>query len=120
MSRLGENGGDTEVRGAFQKTMTGDFDNSNGEPYTPLELFQAISPNGGSISAIQDVRTSAYGESPHARFGFSFEQNSYISTPHASSSFSPIHWKNPEQFDPERYRNVVRPVPRLTRRNLSR
>jgi hypothetical protein len=111
MSRLGENGGDTEVRDAFQKTMTGDFDNANGEPYTPLELFvmelfRTISPNGGSISAIQDARTSAYGESPHARFGLPFERHSYISTPHTSTSFSPIHWKNPEQFDPERYRSV--------------
>ena len=111
MSRLGENGGDTEVRDAFQKTMTGDFDNANGDPYTPLELFvmelfRTISPNGGSISAIEDARTSAYGESPHKRFGLPFERHSYISTPHTSTSFSPIHWKNPEQFDPDRYRSV--------------
>lgn len=111
MSRLSENGGDTEVRDAFLKTMTGDYDNANGEPYTPLErfvmeLFRTISPNGGSISAIQDARTSAYGKSPHERLGLSFERNSYVSTPHTSTSFSPIHWKNPEQFDPERYRSV--------------
>jgi cytochrome P450 len=112
MSRLSENGGDTQVEEAFHKTMIGDFDNANGEPYTPLEmfvmeLFRTISPNGGSISAIEDARESTkYGESPHARFGFPFERNSYISTPHTSTSFSPIHWKNPEQFDPERYRDV--------------
>jgi hypothetical protein len=40
------------------------------------------------------------------RFGLPFERNSYISTPHTSTSLSPIHWKNPEQFDPERYRSV--------------
>jgi hypothetical protein len=106
MSRLSENGGDTEVRDAFRKTMTGDYDNANGEPYTPLELFRTISPNGGSISAIQDARTTAYGESPHERFGLPFERNSYISTPHTSTSFSPIHWTNPDQFDPDRYRSV--------------
>ena len=112
MSRLSENGGNAEVKDAFHKTMSGDFDNANGEPYTPLELFvmelfRTISPNGGSISAIQDARESTmYGESPHARFGLPFERNSYISTPHTSTSFSPVHWKNPEQFDPERYRTV--------------
>jgi cytochrome P450 len=111
MSRLRENGGDSDVQNAFQRTMTGDYDNANGGPYTPLELFvmelfRTISPNGGSISAVQDARTTAYGQSPHARFGFPFERNSFISTPHTSTSFSPVLWKNPDQFDPERYRSV--------------
>jgi hypothetical protein len=39
MSRLGEDGGDPEVRDAFHKTMTVDYDNANGAPYTPLEMF---------------------------------------------------------------------------------
>ena len=56
-----QDGGDPAVRAAFQKTMTGDFDNANDAPYTPLEmfvmeLFRTISPNGGSISAIHDAR----------------------------------------------------------------
>jgi cytochrome P450 len=112
MSRLSENGGDIQVRDVFRKTMTSDFDDADGKSYTPLEmfvmeLFRTISPNGGSISAIQDARESTkYGESPHARFGFPFERNSYISTPHTSTNLSPIHWKNPEQFDPERYLDV--------------
>jgi hypothetical protein len=81
MSRLGEDGGDPEVRDTFQKTMTGDYDNANGAPYTPLELFvmelfRTISPNGGSISAIHDARTSAYGESPHKRFGLPTQDES--------------------------------------------
>jgi len=85
MSRLSEDGGDSEVRNVFHKTMTGEYDNANGEPYTPLELFvmelfRTISPNGGSISAVQDARTSAYGESPHERFGLPFERNSYSDT----------------------------------------
>jgi hypothetical protein len=40
MSRLSEDGGAPEVRGAFRKTMSGDYDNANGAPYTPLELFR--------------------------------------------------------------------------------
>jgi hypothetical protein len=111
MSRLAEDGGDPAVRAAFSKTMSGDFDNANGAPYTPLELlvmelFRTISPNGGSLSAIHDARNTAYGGSPHQRFGSRFERSSYISTPHTASSLDPVHWHNPQQFDPDRYRNV--------------
>jgi hypothetical protein len=72
MSRLAEDGCDAEVRAAFTKTMSGDYDNAKGEPCTPLqllimELFRTISPNGGSISAIQDTRNTAYGFSPCQR-----------------------------------------------------
>jgi hypothetical protein len=111
MSRLSEDGGDPDVRDAFRTTMTGEYDNANGAHYTPLELlvmelFRTISPNGGSISTIQDARTTAYGASPHQRFGLPFERNSYISTPHTSTSFDPTHWKDPKQFDPKRYLDV--------------
>jgi hypothetical protein len=112
MSRLREDGGDAEVRAAFQRTMSSDFDNANGAPYTPLELFvmelfRTISPNGGSLSSIEDARGSTfYGGSPHSQFGFKFERNSYVSTPHTSTSLSPVHWSNPEKFDPERYKSV--------------
>jgi cytochrome P450 len=27
-------------------------------------------------------------------------------TPHTSTSFDPMHWRNPQQFDPDRYRSV--------------
>ena len=93
MSRLNENGGDPAVRAAFQKTMSGDFDNANGKPYTPLELlvmelFRTISPNGGSISAITDTRAgSFYGGSPFAQFGVPYERHSYMNTPHTETSF---------------------------------
>ncbi len=111
MSRLSEDGGDPAVKAAFQKTMSGKFDDAGAAPYSPLELFvmelfRVISPNGGSISAIEDARTSAYGASPQERFGVPLERHSYISTPHTSTSFDPAHWKDPNVFDPGRYLGV--------------
>ena len=113
MSRLNENGGDPAVRAAFQKTMSGDFDNANGKPYTPLELlvmelFRTISPNGGSISAITDTRAgSFYGGSPFAQFGVPYERHSYMNTPHTDTSFDTRLWNEPDRFDPERYLGVA-------------
>ncbi|XBS69017.1 hypothetical protein ABK905_21305 [Acerihabitans sp. KWT182] len=111
MSRLSEDGGDKAVRSSFRQTMSGDYDNAKGAPYTPLELFvmelfRTISPNSGSISAIDDARNSAYGESPHRRLGLSFERHSYLITPHTSTSLSRELWQEPDAFDPDRYRQV--------------
>ena len=111
MSRLAEDGGDPAVRASFQKTMSENFDNASGAPFPPLELFvmelfRVISPNGGSISAIHDARASAYGASPQQKFGVPLERHSYISTPHTSTSLDPVHWKNPNAFDPQRYLQV--------------
>ncbi len=113
MSRLSEDGGDPAVRTSFQKTMSGElFDSAGGTPaYSPLELFvmelfRVISPNGGSISAIADARRSAYGASPQETFGVPLERHSYISTPHTSTSVDPVHWKEPNVFDPTRYLRV--------------
>jgi hypothetical protein len=112
MSRLSEDGGDPAVRASFQKTMSGErLDSANGAAYSPLELFvmelfRVISPNGGSLSAIKDARRSAYGASPQQRFGVPLERHSYISTPHTATSVDPVHWKDPNAFDPTRYLGV--------------
>ena len=71
MSRLRQTRRRPDVRASFIKTMSGDYDHANGTAFTPLqlfvmELFRTISPNGGSISAIDDARRAFYGKSPHA------------------------------------------------------
>src|SRR6202021_2665458 len=91
--------------------MSGNFDDANGATFSPLELFvmglfRVISPNGGSISAIHDARTSAYGASPQQKFGLPMERHSYISTSHTTTSLDPVHWKDPNAFDPQRYLDV--------------
>jgi hypothetical protein len=116
MSRLSRDGGDPDIRAAFEKTMSANPDAADGAPFTPLEmfameLFRVISPNGGSISAISDARQAGqsdkYGDSisPFVRFGLPYERSGYMISPHTSTSFDPIHWTNPLQFDPGRYRN---------------
>ncbi len=117
MSRLSQDGGDPNVRAAFEKTMSASPDAANRAPYAPLEmfvmeLFRTISPNGGSISAISNTRRSEasdnYGDSvsPFVTLGSPYEHNGYIISPHTSTSFDPRHWANPQQFDPGRYRDV--------------
>jgi hypothetical protein len=96
MLKLGKNTGDPDVRDWFKRTMESSFDQKENSAFTPLdrftmELFRTISPNGGSISALEEVRTP-----PYARHG-------YIINPHKATSVDPQHWKNPERFDPSRY-----------------
>ena len=96
------------------RRRSGNPDAANGAPYTPLEmfvmeLFRTISPNGGSISSITDMRQAGssdnYGDSvsPSVKFGLPYERSGYIISPHTSTSFDPRHWTNPQQFDPGRH-----------------
>ena len=99
MLKLGRGTGDPDAQAWFKKTMASGFDNADGSAFTPLErfvmeLFRTISPNGGSISAIDEVSTPA------------FERHGYIISPHTTTSLDPLHWKNPDQFDPSRYQGV--------------
>jgi len=100
MLKLGKNTGDSDARASFKRTMKSNFDQASGSAFTPLErfvmeLFRTISPNGGSISALEEVRTP-----PYQRYG-------YIITPHPDTSFDPVHWKDPKKFDPDRYNDVL-------------
>jgi cytochrome P450 len=110
MSRLAADGGDAAVKAAFAKAMTASA-SAQTAPYTPvelfiMELFRTFSPNGGSLSAVVDARTSQYGESPHVMVRANFRRHAYAATPHLATSMDPKHWTNPEQFDPERYKHV--------------
>lgn len=98
VSRLRTDDGDSTIREWFKRTMEGDYDRSDGTPFTPLdrfvmELFRTISPNDGSISVIEETGDL---DPLYERYG-------YIFNPHSETSRDPRHWLDPEEFNPDRY-----------------
>jgi cytochrome P450 len=75
-------------------------DASDGGAFTPLErfvmeLFRVINANDGSGSVPMNVRR----ELDDSTFNG-------VVTPHGPASMSSLHWKNPAEFDPDRYKTV--------------
>src|SRR5260370_40717193 len=100
MLKLGKNTGDSDARASFKRTMKSNFDQASGSAFTPLErfvmeLFRTISPNGGSISALEEVRTP-----PYQRYG-------YIITPHPDTTFDPGHLKHPKKLHHDHSNDVL-------------
>ena len=91
--------GDPDVRAWFEETMRNAPDKADAGAFTPLdrfvmELFRVISPNAGSLSTLRRVRQML----PK---GFAS-----ITTSHVAASMDPRHWKNPQEFDPDRYKTA--------------
>ncbi|MCD0502433.1 hypothetical protein [Bordetella petrii] len=96
MVKLSRDAGDADTRAWFKKTMEGNGAGAKDAAFPPLErfvmeLFRTISPNGGSISALEENRPPR------------FERHGYIVSPHTSTSMDPVQWRDPQAFDPSRY-----------------
>jgi cytochrome P450 len=109
--RLASDAGNPEVRAAFSAAMSDPPAADGGTQFPPLErfvmeLFRTISPNGGSLSAVVDARRSQYGESPYAKLRARFQRHLYAATPHLETSMDPLHWTDPQKFNPDRYKTV--------------
>jgi cytochrome P450 len=96
MARLDRGGGDPAVKSWFRRTMAGTPDEADGSAFTPLdrlvmELFRIISPNTGSLSALNPTRERG-GSDP-----------SFILHSHPQTSRDPRHWADPDDFNPDRY-----------------
>src|SRR5439155_8440346 len=100
VARLEPAQGDPAARSWFERTMANGPDQADGGPFTPLdrfvmELFRTISPNGGSLSNLTAQRQLR---------GIPFNASSV--TVHLATSQDPRHWRNPNEFDPDRYRSA--------------
>ncbi len=99
MEQLEREVADTTVRDWFEKIMEGGFDQLDHPrqqcPFTPLdrfvmELFRIAMPNTGSISV-------------QATSGRLHRDAVYTIHDHVAISRDPLHWSDPEAFNPDRY-----------------
>ncbi|MDN4051534.1 hypothetical protein QPK32_00350 [Massilia sp. YIM B02763] len=95
VARLSDDDGDPAVKDWFARTMA-DPDRRDASPFTPLdrfamELFRVISPNGGSYS-LSNARQSISGQGYNG-----------VLTLHPTSNRNPLHWPDPDAFNPDRY-----------------
>jgi len=102
MRLLSENAGDPVVKDWFRRTMERDFDRVEPGGFSPLdrfvmELFRTISPNGGSISNVEESE-----DLPPV-----FPRYGYVSSPHPATSEDRRHWSDPTTFNPDRYLQVT-------------
>lgn len=99
MAHLEATHGDLAVRSWFDRTMKSGPDETDHSPFSRLdrfvmELFRTISPNRGSTSVLPAQEDA---------FGTRSPGPSTILTPHPETSRDPLHWNNPNDFDPDRY-----------------
>ena len=99
MLRLNAQGGDGDIRAAFEEVMRGEPDAANGSAFTPLdrfamELMRVIAPNAGSVSSLKKKQ------------GFLGGGYSVIVQQHAEAGRNPLLWDNPDAFDVSRYEGV--------------
>src|ERR1700730_5194249 len=102
MARLEATNGDPAVRSCFEKTMKSSSDETDHSTFSRLdrfvmELFRTISPNRGSTSVLPAQEQA---------FGTEYTGLSTIITPHPETSRDPLHWNNPNDFDPDRYQQA--------------
>ena len=62
-----------------------------------MELFRTIAPKAGNVSALPAMQQPI--GTGHSGF-------SIMVTPHAETGRDPLIWKNPIEFDPERYKQA--------------
>jgi hypothetical protein len=98
MLKLAKNAGDANAKAWFKKTMeSGRHDEIDTGYFTPLqrlvmELFRVTTPNPGSISTQHELKPI------HAA-----DRYVYAITPHMPANFNPSYWKDPAEFNPDRY-----------------